>query len=95
MLICDMAICADCGDRSTLNGSLGLCQRCYARELRRRKRRKTRACSSCGTEFVTTRRDARFCSDACRQRAFRQRHHQDRSRHLITDMAGTPSAPVS
>ena len=32
-----------------------------------------RCCSVCGTEFVATRVDAKTCSNACRQRAYRQR----------------------
>jgi hypothetical protein len=32
-----------------------------------------RICGQCGTEFVASRRDARWCSNACRQRAWRQR----------------------
>jgi hypothetical protein len=33
----------------------------------------SRACVVCGTEFVPTRSDARYCSDVCRQRAYRKR----------------------
>jgi predicted nucleic acid-binding Zn ribbon protein len=32
-----------------------------------------RPCGSCGESFQSVRRDAQFCSDACRQRAHRKR----------------------
>src|SRR6476659_9868396 len=40
-----------------------------------RKRRKpvARACETCGATFSPKRYDARFCSNHCRQRAFRRR----------------------
>lgn len=39
-----------------------------------RGRRYPRVCGLCGGAFVAGRRDARWCSDACRLRAWRQRH---------------------
>jgi predicted nucleic acid-binding Zn ribbon protein len=30
-------------------------------------------CASCGRPFVGIRADARYCSNACKQRAYRQR----------------------
>lgn len=33
-------------------------------------------CQVCGKEFLARRRDARFCSPACTQKAFRLRHQE-------------------
>jgi hypothetical protein len=47
----------------------------YARLKDRLAGRKRPApCAACGKEFRGKRNDARFCSTACRQRAYRQRH---------------------
>jgi len=35
--------------------------------------RRTRACAQCGEPYRPHRSDSRFCSDACRQRAYRER----------------------
>lgn len=45
-----------------------------ARNERRRKPGETRTCARCSTEFVPPRADARYCSGACRQAAYRNRH---------------------
>jgi hypothetical protein len=46
----------------------------YQREWRRRRRAARRmVCAGCRQEFSPARRDARFCSDACRFRAYRAR----------------------
>ena len=45
--------------------------RCAQRELRFRRRHKKRMCGTCGLRFETTRIDAKFCSGACRQMAYR------------------------
>jgi hypothetical protein len=42
------------------------------RELRR-ARRANKACPSCGETFTPPRSDGRYCSPACRQRAYRKR----------------------
>lgn len=39
-----------------------------------RPKRAIVACASCGVEFAQRRADAKFCSYACRQKAYRQRH---------------------
>jgi hypothetical protein len=39
----------------------------------RRVRHDERECEQCGETFTATRRDARYCSGACRQRAYRAR----------------------
>ena len=52
---------------------------CYWRQLRaRRREERTREviCKSCGGKFQTLRHDARYCSSACRQDAYRQRQAQ-------------------
>jgi hypothetical protein len=58
------------------------CQRAYHKQLRRDKREeqlKKRAeelkkvCEVCGEEFTATRRDAKTCSDGCKQKAYRRR----------------------
>jgi hypothetical protein len=49
---------------------------CYFRQRRadlRSRRMRTIDCPSCGGRFESTRPDARYCSDACRQFAYRQR----------------------
>ena len=46
--------------------------RCYARQRRDELRHKLNTCI-CGETFETTRTDARFCSNACRQRSYRGR----------------------
>ena len=54
-----------------------------ARE-RRREARDSRTCEGCAKTFNPTRTDARFCSVACKQRAYRQR---------VTDNAPVPQYP--
>jgi hypothetical protein len=66
-------------DRATVRRSV----RTYEREVRRRYEsgdvlvpscnRPELACRVCGTEFTATRADARYCSNACRQDAYRKR----------------------
>jgi len=43
------------------------------RNLRRRVTHEPCTCAVCSATFTPTRRDARYCSDACRQRAYRAR----------------------
>jgi hypothetical protein len=43
---------------------------------RRRRRRPPAKCAACGTYFKGRRKDARYCSAACRQRAHRKLHAQ-------------------
>jgi len=51
------------------------CQRAYQNQLRKEKRAEERkkVCEVCGEEFTATRRDAKACSKACKQRAYRGR----------------------
>jgi hypothetical protein len=46
----------------------------YQREWRARRRAARRlVCAGCRLEFIPARKDARFCSGACRFRAYRRR----------------------
>jgi hypothetical protein len=49
------------------------CRRIVRAANARARRRVPRACSICGVEFKPNRGDARYCSPACKQRAYRQR----------------------
>ena len=61
----------------------GHCDRCAAgrhNERQREWRRQGRAgrdCESCGDTFTPPRSDARYCSPACRQKAYRERQHDN------------------
>jgi predicted nucleic acid-binding Zn ribbon protein len=71
--------CNGCGEpiMTPTYGVLGwqICsRRCYQRTLRKRHRReKSRCCKVCKKRLEPTRKDARFCSNACRQFAYRAR----------------------
>ena len=74
-------ICKGCGrefytDIETKKYCLyGLCgNRGYQKELsqKRREARQDRVCKVCGKVFTPTRSDCVYCSNACRQRAYRQ-----------------------
>jgi hypothetical protein len=64
--------CMECG-RCSQHIWKGRCPVCYMRDYRGQRRYKNRTCEACKVEFTTTRVDARFCSRACRQRAYRDR----------------------
>lgn len=72
--------CTGCDvDLYSANGMAKRCIYCK-REHELRQQRKRRAakrakieCAQCGEEFTPNRTDAKFCSNACRQRAHRQR----------------------
>jgi hypothetical protein len=51
------------------------CQRAYKAQLRREQRVEARKkpCEVCGEEFIASRRDAKTCSEKCKQMAYRQR----------------------
>jgi hypothetical protein len=51
------------------------CQRAYRNQLRKEERAEERkkVCEICGKEFTATRRDAKTCSDGCKQKAYRRR----------------------
>ena len=49
-----------------------------ARDRRRRAARADRSCASCGALFSPGRSDARYCSPACRQRAYLLRRRSTR-----------------
>jgi hypothetical protein len=46
---------------------------CYERARRLKHRFKLLSCESCGNDFTATRWDARYCSNGCRQSAWRRR----------------------
>jgi hypothetical protein len=51
------------------------CKEAYHDQLRKEKRAEElkKMCEVCGEEFTATRRDAKTCSDGCKQKAYRQR----------------------
>jgi hypothetical protein len=51
------------------------CSNAYHSQLRKEKRSEERekVCEVCGEVFTATRRDAKTCSDGCKQKAYRQR----------------------
>lgn len=69
-------ICVECAQRMTapLTCVSEVCSsRCYQRRLRARHRASARAvCATCAQGFAPKRSDARYCSNACRQKAFRK-----------------------
>src|ERR1700688_3291681 len=66
-------ICADYRKTSLIDNVKGRCATCYSRYVRSKKRTKALACEVCKFGFQSARRDARFCSDACRQWSYRER----------------------
>jgi ssDNA-binding Zn-finger/Zn-ribbon topoisomerase 1 len=72
--------------------------RCYQRAWRRSRRIKLRACEGCHREFQSSRKDARFCSNACRQMQYRARLAQndpDAQRAELADIAAVLEALIS
>jgi hypothetical protein len=71
------ATCKGCGQRMKLNQywrKSACSNRCEQRERRaRRLAHRRRYCATCKMAFTPKRADARFCSNACRQRAYRTR----------------------
>jgi hypothetical protein len=66
-------------DAGWMWGRIFCCGRCRrtaanARARERRRLGRIRLCEQCGEWFQGSRRDARFCSGACRQAAYRERH---------------------
>jgi hypothetical protein len=75
-------VCRACGRRLYYQGGQlwprHYCTEACARAARRARRRRGRrqlpaVCARCLAGFVATRPDARYCSGACRQAAYRQR----------------------
>jgi hypothetical protein len=64
--------CIDCGEDHKWDVWKERCSRCYYRYMRAQRRHKQRCCLACGTSFTTTRNDAKFCSNACRQLTYRR-----------------------
>jgi hypothetical protein len=69
--------CVECGQRMLMPPSCAtkVCSsRCYQRNLRARHRAQAfETCLACGSNFAPKRKDARYCSGACKQSAFRKR----------------------
>ena len=53
----------------------------------------TRKCLHCGVAFEPARKDVRYCSGACRQRAKRQRRLSNASDELHQLLRGDPDRP--
>jgi hypothetical protein len=72
----EAVICLGCGQPMAARAGLAVCShRCRKRELRARHRRARRLiCTGCRREFVPTRKDARYCTDGCRFKAYRARN---------------------
>jgi len=72
------ATCKGCEQRMRLSElwPARVCSnRCAQRDRRKRRRMAARTrCSVCRTIFTQRRRDAKFCSVACKQRAYRRAH---------------------
>ena len=72
------ATCKGCGQRMRLSElwPARVCSnRCAQRDRRKRRRMAARTrCGVCRTIFTPRRRDAKFCSVACKQRAYRRAH---------------------
>jgi hypothetical protein len=49
---------------------------CFRRALRKKRRLKGHVCTTCREEFASARKDAKFCSGACRQWTYRMRGAQ-------------------
>jgi 5-methylcytosine-specific restriction endonuclease McrA len=56
--------------------------------------RTSRPCAHCGCEFSAVRRDARFCSGACRTRAHQIRRPDLAAKHRATTLARQRKKPV-
>jgi hypothetical protein len=70
--------CSQCGRtgfrRSNVILRRGICKTCYVRAWRAERRERAIAwCAFCGMAFKPIRHDARYCSNACRQAAYRSR----------------------
>jgi predicted nucleic acid-binding Zn ribbon protein len=54
------------------------CQRAYHRQLRNDKSAEEleNVCTVCGKEFTVTRRDAKTCSEGCKQKVYRRRKRE-------------------
>jgi hypothetical protein len=73
--------CPGCGINLTVpRGALvkACSNACVQRAARKTKRLKKLFCAMCHVEFTSSRRDARYCSSACRQKA----HRNDVSRMM-------------
>ena len=71
----ETVVCLGCGESMAPRAGLAVCShRCRKRELRARRRRERRQiCAGCRHDFTPARSDARYCTDACRFKAYRRR----------------------
>jgi hypothetical protein len=74
---CERKIAVSCGASARRRPDF-CCDLCASREVSRvskdiRKRMRKKRCQQCEKDFEGTRADARFCSSACRQQAYRVR----------------------
>jgi hypothetical protein len=71
------ATCPGCGQRMSVDPNarhrraIVCSRRCQQRERRKRRYIRDKACPTCKTMFKPKRADAKFCSAACKQRAWR------------------------
>jgi hypothetical protein len=80
--------CVTCGrpvfrDRAYVRKYVACCDGCrkanhnrVRRERRRARARDGKACDVCGESFTATRADAKTCSSACKQKAYRRRRKE-------------------
>ena len=77
--------CRGCGKAGPVQFGAFCSSACYQRERRRRLR--SQVCTGCRRSFIPTRKDARFCSDACRFRAYRGRLAAKADAERVRDLA--------
>jgi len=58
----------------------------YLAEARKRRKLHKRNCDCCGSSFMPARSDARFCSPACKQKAYRQRTRCPRTSAMAAEL---------
>jgi predicted nucleic acid-binding Zn ribbon protein len=91
-----LAKCKQCGGRMREYWPGGLCSRCYRHaraDAYRAELQTPRQCEVCGRDFYPGEVHARFCSNACRQKAYRQR--QTSSVIIIAASRDRPGRPVA
>lgn len=74
--VCSRLVCGRGADYEPVTVCSTACKQ-VAWRVRRRLSRDRFACAGCGGAFRPARADARYCTPACRQRAYRSRGHHD------------------
>ena len=86
--------CLGCGGSMVFHSYpyRSVCSDRCAQRARRKQKASTRrcTCAACGLSFKPPRSDARFCSAACKQSAYRERVKNPRSASTPTTSARTP-----